>query len=220
VPTDPPGDLRLAGPPPRGPGEKAEWDDGGWPKQTATVIDAATGKAVFVTPALRPGSARFAFTADGRQVAVASNGLLRAWDITTGDEIAVRTGLGEQTGQVRIREQFEVAPDGMVATWTDRMVLFVRPDGRKVAIPPRFGCSHVSVSPDGKRAVLSVGTTAQIWATDTATQMLNLELGEPAREAWFTADGTKVVAVSGRAGPAARIHVHVFDGTPWPAGPK
>ncbi len=210
-PSDLPGEFKIAGPPPVDADPKSDWGHGEWPKLTATVINGATGNTLVVTPAVVSKN-RFHFTADGSGVAIEAQSRLRIWDSTSGVERKAPTE--------RFRGQVTVAPDGTVAVWTENAVEFVRPGRTPFTIPPRTACRGVDLSPDGRRAVMTVGSGAQIWDTDTGRMTMELAPGDFLRSAWFSTDGTRVIAVTAPAvqfagfnSPGA-MKVHVYDGRP------
>jgi WD40 repeat protein len=195
------------------------WLDGG--KSIATVgdgvvrvWDAATGKR---TKALilkgAAGGRAFAFSADGKRVAVGSGTMTSVHDTATGEVLATRKGQQNPTAQLAFapdgRRLFVGEGGGQMAVWDPQV-------GTEKAVPlsSRWGTDstyHGHFSPDGKRFVAGVQANQPLTVFDTATWEKVHEFDRHAATSTFTPDGKRLLVSSLQNDGNREAVILVFD---------
>ena len=184
-----------------------------WDIRTGEVLQTLEGHALSVTIAL--------FSPDGQKVVTASNdNTARIWDAETGEELHALAGAFE-TGSVR---SVLFSPDGTkIFTGSTGVGDAERAGGRiwdvesgrlLQTLEGRVGDGAVAAfSPDGKKIVAGVGSTAQIWDVETGAVLRTLE-GYPAGRVFsasFSPDGTKVVTAINFLPPQDSHDARIWD---------
>jgi WD40 repeat protein len=172
--------------------------DGAWlaagSEDGVRLWDADTGASI---AALRTGSAPSALAAspDGKTLAVGYwNGSAEVLDRATLD--AVVTLESDESQLVAIT----FSPDGrrILLAAGDRLRVADATTGRTLATLDEKDVSSVAHSPDGRRIVTGSGTAGRlrVWDAERFELLLTLEIEGGVREAVFSPDGNRIVAIS------------------------